>query len=53
MNIALEVAKRSNCIKRIVGAIVVKDNYILSTGYNGTPSGTLNCSDGGCKRCSL
>ena len=51
MNIAIEVSKRSNCLKRNVGAIIVKDNKILSTGYNGTPSGMMNCLDGGCKRC--
>ena len=51
MNISIEVSKRSNCLKRNVGAIIVKDNKILSTGYNGTPSGMMNCLDGGCKRC--
>ncbi len=43
---------RSNCVKRKVGCIIVKDNRILSLGYNGTPSGILNCYDGGCKRCN-
>ena len=52
MEIAHLTSQRSNCIKRKVGAIIVKDNRILSQGYNGTPSGFINCFDGGCKRCS-
>jgi dCMP deaminase len=47
-----EVAKlRSNCITRHVGAVIVKDNRQIATGYNGTPSGIKNCFDGGCARC--
>lgn len=38
-------AKRSSCVKRQVGAVLVKDKRILSTGYNGTPSGFVNCCD--------
>jgi dCMP deaminase len=52
MNIAKVVATRSNCIKRKVAAIIVKDKRIISTGYNGTPRGVKNCSDGGCPRCN-
>lgn len=52
MEIAYLTSQRSNCIKRKVGAIIVKDNRILSQGYNGTPSGFINCFDGGCKRCN-
>ncbi|MFH2105672.1 MAG: deaminase [Candidatus Micrarchaeota archaeon] len=52
MNIAKVVATRSNCIKRKVAAIIVKDKRIISTGYNGTPRGVRNCSDGGCPRCN-
>lgn len=44
-------SQRSNCIKRKVGAIIVKDNRILSLGYNGTPCNIKNCFEGGCKRC--
>lgn len=51
MTIAQLTSERSNCIKRKVGCIIVKDNRILSLGYNGTPRGTLNCFEGGCKRC--
>ncbi len=52
MNIAKEVAKRSNCMKRKVAAIIVRDKRIVSTGYNGTPRGTKNCNEGGCPRCN-
>jgi len=52
MRIALEVSSRSNCIKRKVAAIIVKDKRIISTGYNGTPRGTRNCNEGGCPRCN-
>ncbi len=52
MGIAKVVSSRSNCIKRKVAAIIVKDKRIVSTGYNGTPRGTRNCSEGGCPRCN-
>jgi dCMP deaminase len=52
MEIAKQVATRSNCIKRKVGAIIVKDRRIISTGYNGTPRGVRNCNEGGCLRCN-
>ena len=52
MEIAEVVAKRSNCSRRHVAAVIVKDNLLLSTGYNGTPRGVQNCFDGGCPRCS-
>ena len=42
---------KANCKRRKVGAVLVKDNHIISSGYNGTPSGFINCLDGGCKRC--
>ncbi|KAJ1727459.1 Deoxycytidine monophosphate (dCMP) deaminase [Coemansia biformis] len=43
---------RSNCMKRRVGCILVKDHQIIATGYNGTPKGVTNCNDGGCPRCN-
>ena len=49
--IAKLVAKRSPCKKLHVGCVIVKDKRILSLGYNGTPINTLNCYQGGCKRC--
>ena len=52
MNIAYETARRSNCCRRQIGAILVRDHRIVSTGYNGTPLGVKNCFDGGCARCS-
>jgi dCMP deaminase len=52
MRIARVVASRSNCMKRKVAALIVKDGRIISTGYNGTPRGTVNCNEGGCPRCN-
>ncbi len=52
MQIAQIVALRSNCMKRKVAAVVVKDRRIVSTGYNGTPRGVKNCNEGGCPRCN-
>jgi dCMP deaminase len=52
MEIARVVALRSNCLKRKVAAVIVKDKRIISTGYNGTPRGTKNCNEGGCPRCA-
>ena len=43
---------RSNCMKRRVGAVIVRKNRVLSTGYNGTPRGLTNCNEGGCARCN-
>ena len=42
---------RSNCIKRKVGSLVVKNNIVVGLGYNGTPKNTPNCFDNGCERC--
>lgn len=50
LEIAQLVAKRSTCLRRKVGALVVKDRRILATGYNGTPSGIRHCSEVGCLR---
>ncbi|TMA31371.1 MAG: hypothetical protein E6J87_15825 [Deltaproteobacteria bacterium] len=52
MAIARVVASRSNCVKRKVAAVITRDRRIISTGYNGTPRGTLNCNEGGCPRCN-
>ncbi len=52
MNLATVVASRSNCVKRMVGAIVVADRRVISTGYNGTPRGVRNWNEGGCPRCN-
>lgn len=62
MELAVNLAKRSHCIKRHVGAVLTKDTRIISIGYNGPPAGTHNCDeqwpDEGCPRdskggCSL
>ena len=45
LNIAEEVGKRSTCLRRRYGAIIVKDKIIVSTGYNGAPRGEVNCID--------
>ena len=51
MNVAHAVKERASCSRRKVGAILVKEKQIISTGYNGTPAGTKNCNEGGCERC--
>jgi dCMP deaminase len=62
MELAVNLARRSHCIKRHVGAVLTKDTRIISIGYNGPPSGTHNCDvefpETGCPRdskggCSL
>ena len=50
MNITTLVAQRTTCTRRGVGAIIVKDKRILSTGYNGAPSGIRHCLEVGCMR---
>lgn len=52
MGIAFAVRKLANCVGRKVGALLVVENRIISTGYNGTPEGLTNCNDGGCHRCA-
>jgi len=47
LDIAETVLERSTCIRRNFGAIVVKNDEIISTGYNGAPRGMINCSDSG------
>lgn len=54
LNIAKAVAARSTCLRRQYGAVIVKDDIILSTGYNGAPRGISNCCDvGTCLRQEL
>ena len=51
LDIAYAVCKRSNCLKRHYGAVIVKNDKIIATGYNGSPRGEVNCCDLGiCKR---
>jgi dCMP deaminase len=51
MGIALAVRERADCRGQKVGAVIVVEDRIVSTGYNGTPTKMVNCSDGGCIRC--
>lgn len=54
LDIAQTVAERSTCLRRMFGAIIVKNDTILSTGYNGAPRGRKNCNDlGVCMRDKL
>ena len=50
MEIAQIVSKRSTCLRRAVGAVLVKDKQILATGYNGTPKRLPHCEEVGCLR---
>jgi dCMP deaminase len=50
MEITRVVAKRSTCLRRQVGALIVKDRRILCSGYNGAPAGLSHCCDVGCLR---
>jgi len=50
MSITELVAQRATCTRRFVGAILVRDKHIITTGYNGAPSGTSHCLEVGCLR---
>ena len=50
MTLANEVATRTTCLRRAVGAIIVKDRRILAPGYNGVPTGLAHCAETGCLR---
>ena len=50
MEMAELVARRSTCVRRQVGAVIVKDKRVLTTGYNGSPKGTKHCEELGCIR---
>ncbi len=53
MTIAAVAATRSTCLRRQVGAVIVRDGQIISTGYNGSPKGTPHCAETGCLRARL
>ena len=54
MEMAELTAKRSTCMRRHVGAVIVKDRHAIATGYNGAPSGIMHCEErGGCIRQQL
>ena len=48
MQLASLAAQRSNCMKRRVGCVLVREKRVISTGYNGTPRNLTNCNEGGC-----
>ncbi len=50
MDITRLVSKRSTCLRRYVGAVIVRDKRILATGYNGAPRGLAHCEETGCLR---
>ena len=52
MGIAFAVRERAVCVGFKVGAVLVNEDRVISTGYNGTPSGIRNCDQGGCERCN-
>lgn len=52
MGIAMAVRARADCTGQKVGAAIVLNDHIVATGYNGTPAGMRNCSEGGCHRCA-
>ncbi|MDF2821538.1 MAG: cytidine deaminase [Clostridiales bacterium] len=53
MNIVELIKTRSTCLRREVGAVIVKDKRIIATGYNGAPKGTAHCEKTGCMREAL
>lgn len=50
LQIAAAVSRRADCTRRQIGAVIVKDNRIVSTGYNGAPAGHPGCLSGACPR---
>ncbi len=53
MEMAFLASKRSTCLRRGVGAVLVRDNQVISTGYNGSPKGVRHCAEVGCMRSQL
>ena len=52
MGIAFAVRARAKCQGTRVGALIVRDERVVATGYNGTPQDLINCDEGGCYRCA-
>lgn len=52
MTLASLAARRSNCMRRQVGCVLVREKRVMATGYNGTPRHITNCNEGGCPRCN-
>jgi len=53
MQMAVLASKRSTCLRRAVGAVLVRDNQVISTGYNGSPKHTRHCAETGCLRAQM
>ncbi len=53
MNIVDVAARRSTCLRRNIGAVIVKDNRLIATGYNGVPKGLPHCDKVGCLRANM
>jgi dCMP deaminase len=53
MEMARVIATRSTCLRRAVGALLVRDKRVLATGYNGAPAGLPHCEEVGCRRAEL
>ncbi|MCD8478971.1 MAG: cytidine/deoxycytidylate deaminase family protein [Candidatus Cloacimonetes bacterium] len=53
MQMAILASKRSTCLRRAVGAVLVRDNQVISTGYNGSPKHTRHCAETGCLRAQM
>jgi len=51
MGIAMAVRQKANCTGNRIGAVLVQEKRVISTGYNGVPEGMKNCLEGGCLRC--
>ena len=51
MGIAMAVRQKANCTGNRIGAVLVLENRVIATGYNGVPEGMKNCLEGGCLRC--
>ena len=52
MELATQVERRADCVGKKVGAVLVRAERVISTGYNGTPEDMTNCTAGGCERCT-
>jgi len=53
LSIAKLTQKRSTCLRRQVGAVLTKDNHVISTGYSGAPKDSIHCTEAGCQRATL
>jgi dCMP deaminase len=53
MQLAALVSTRATCLRRKVGAVLVRDHHVLATGYNGAPAGVQHCAQAGCLRDAL